>query len=188
MENHFLKFCNCGKWVVIVGSLPSLPPWEWSTGFITTSLTTERILSQHLDQALLKRFWFTLTLLTCLIVIEQFLDIKQISPEGNFYVADFPSFAISFTTTLAALANCPKDSLCMWKRPVSIIMILRMDNSSISCSFATKYFLCTAVKEKKFLWREILFHQLSYRYLTYLYLMIFHKVVTKQGITCTILA
>ncbi|XP_043696550.1 protein Ycf2-like [Telopea speciosissima] len=43
---------------------------------------------------------------------------------------------------------CNKDSLFMWKRPVSIIMILRMDNSSISCSFATKYFLCASVKKK----------------------------------------
>ncbi|KAK7841312.1 uncharacterized protein CFP56_015583 [Quercus suber] len=110
---------------------------------------TECIPSQHLDQALLKLFWFTLTLLTCLTVTEQFLDIKQISPEGNFYVADFPSFAINFATTLAALANCPKDSLFMWKRPVSIIMILHMDNSSICCSFATKYFLCATVKKKK---------------------------------------
>ena len=147
MENHSLKFCNCGKWVVIVGALPSLPPWGWSIGFITTSLTIERIPSQHLDQTLLKLFWFTLTLLTCLTVTEQFLDIKRISLEGNFYVADFLSFAISFVTTLAALANFAKDFLCMWKRPVSIIMILRMDNSSISCSFATKYFLCAVVKE-----------------------------------------
>ncbi|KAK7850787.1 hypothetical protein CFP56_043658 [Quercus suber] len=73
----------------------------------------------------------------------------------------------------------------MWKRPVSIIMILRMDNSSISCSFATKYFLCAIVKKNMLFWREILFHQLSYRYLTYSYLKIFHKVVTKEGITCT---
>ena len=187
MENHFLKFCNCGKWVVIVGALPSLPPWGWSIGFITTSLTIERIPSQHLDQTLLKLFWFTLTLLTCLTVTEQFLDIKRIYLEGNFYVADFLSFAISFVTTLAALANFAKDFLCMWKRPVPIIMILRMDNSSISCSFATKYFLCAVVKEI-FFWREILFHQSSYRYSTYLYLTIFYKVVTKQGITCTILA
>ncbi|KAJ6818917.1 ribosomal protein L23 [Iris pallida] len=48
-----------------------------------------------------------------------------------------------------------KDSLFMWKRPVSIIMILHMDNSSISCSFATKYFLCASVKKKHiFLERE----------------------------------
>ena len=67
----------------------------------------------------------------------------------------------------------------MWKRPVSRIMILRMDNSSISCSFATKYFLCAAVKKNMLFWREILFHQSSHRYLTYSYLMIFHKVVTK---------
>jgi hypothetical protein len=35
------------------------------------------------------------------------LDIKRTSPEGNFNVADFPSFAISFATAPAALANCP---------------------------------------------------------------------------------
>ena len=40
----------------------------------------------------------------------------------------------------------------MWKRPVSIMMILRMDNSSISCSFATKYFLCASVKKKHAFW------------------------------------
>ncbi|KAF3449766.1 hypothetical protein FNV43_RR05844 [Rhamnella rubrinervis] len=39
---------------------------------------------------------------------------------------------------------CNKGFPFMWKRAVSIIMILRMDNSSISCSFATKYFLCAA--------------------------------------------
>ena len=33
----------------------------------------------------------------------------------------------------------------MWKRPISIIMILRMENSSVSCSFATKYFLFASV-------------------------------------------
>ncbi|XVF10416.1 hypothetical protein REPUB_Repub07fG0181000 [Reevesia pubescens] len=74
----------------------------------------------------------------------------------------------------------------MWKRPVSIIIILRMDNSSISCSFATKYFLCAVVKKNMFFWGEILFHihQSSRKYLTYSYLIIFHKVVTKD-ITCT---
>ncbi|KAF1876930.1 hypothetical protein Lal_00033855 [Lupinus albus] len=46
-----------------------------------------------------------------------------------------------------------RNSLFMWKRPVSIIMILRMDNSSLSCSFATKYFLCAALK-KIFLERD----------------------------------
>ncbi|KAG8504033.1 hypothetical protein CXB51_002368 [Gossypium anomalum] len=32
---------------------------------------------------------------------------KRTSPEGNFNVADFPCFAISFATAPAALANCP---------------------------------------------------------------------------------
>ena len=67
---------------------------------------------------------------------------------------------------------------------LSIIMILRMDNSSKSCSFATKYFLRASVKKNIFFWRERLFHQSSHRYLTYSYLKIFHKVVTKR-ITCT---
>ncbi|GFP94906.1 protein ycf2 [Phtheirospermum japonicum] len=40
-------------------------------------------------------------------------------------------------------------------------MILRMDNSSISCSFATKYFLCASVKKKHAFGGEILFHQSS---------------------------
>ena len=39
----------------------------------------------------------------------------------------------------------------MWKRPVSIILILRMDNSSIFCSFARKYFICVVVKKTCFL-------------------------------------
>ena len=34
----------------------------------------------------------------------------------------------------------------MWKRFVSIIMILCMNNSSISCLFETKYFLCDSEK------------------------------------------
>ena len=101
------------------------------------------------------------------------LFIKQI---------DFDSWIIHITS--ASIVT--KDSLFMWKRPVSIIMILRMDNSSISCSFARKYFLCAVVKKNMLFWGEILFHlhQSSRRYLTYSYLMIFHKVVTK-GITCT---
>jgi len=99
------------------------------------------------------------------------LFIKQI---------DFDSWIINITS--ASIVT--KDSLFMWKRPVSIIMILRMDNSSISCSFATKSFLFAMVKKNMLFWREILFHQSSHRYLTYWYLTIFHKVATK-GITCT---
>ncbi|KAG7012670.1 putative protein ycf72, partial [Cucurbita argyrosperma subsp. argyrosperma] len=66
-----------------------------------------RLPSQHLDPALPKLFWFTPAFPTCPTVAEQFLDIKRTSPEGNFNVADFPSFAISFATAPAALANCP---------------------------------------------------------------------------------
>uniref|UniRef100_A0A0E0P6A4 Uncharacterized protein ycf72 n=1 Tax=Oryza rufipogon TaxID=4529 RepID=A0A0E0P6A4_ORYRU len=36
-----------------------------------------------------------------------FWDTKQTSPYGNLKVADLPSFAISFATAPAALANCP---------------------------------------------------------------------------------
>nr|GEU56484.1 reverse transcriptase domain-containing protein [Tanacetum cinerariifolium] len=52
-------------------------------------------------------FLVTLTFPICPTVAEQFLDIKRTSLEGNFNVADFPSFAISFATAPAALANCP---------------------------------------------------------------------------------
>lgn len=93
---------------------------------------------------------------------------------------DFDSWIIHITS--ASIVT--QDSPFLWKRPVSRIMILRMDNSSISCSFATKYFLCTSVKKNMLLRGEILFHQSSHRYLTYSYLTIFHKVVTKR-ITCT---
>ncbi|RZC45333.1 hypothetical protein C5167_038300 [Papaver somniferum] len=90
-----------------IGALPSLPPWGWSTGFINTPLTTGSLPSQRLDPALPKLFWFTPTLPTCSTVAEQFLDIKRTSPDGNFNVADLPSFAISFATAPAALANYP---------------------------------------------------------------------------------
>ncbi len=80
-----------GLWVFFYQlGLLSPPPWGWSTGFITTPLTTGRLPSQHLDPALPKLFWFTPTFLTCPTVAEQFLDIKRTSPEGNFNVADFP--------------------------------------------------------------------------------------------------
>ncbi|KAK8490912.1 hypothetical protein V6N13_057255 [Hibiscus sabdariffa] len=82
--------------VLPIGALPSPPPLGWSTGFITTPLTTRCLPSQHLDPALPKLFWFTPTFPTCPTVAEQFLDIKRTSPKGNFNVADFPSFAISF--------------------------------------------------------------------------------------------
>ncbi|GAV59411.1 LOW QUALITY PROTEIN: hypothetical protein CFOL_v3_02942, partial [Cephalotus follicularis] len=98
-----------------IGALPSPPPWGLSIGFITTHLTTGRF--QHLDPALSKLFWFTPTFPTCPTVAEQFLDIKRTSPGGNFNLADFPSFAISFATAPAALANPPFPSvismLCM---------------------------------------------------------------------------
>uniref|UniRef100_A0ACD5TAL9 Uncharacterized protein n=1 Tax=Avena sativa TaxID=4498 RepID=A0ACD5TAL9_AVESA len=38
-----------------MGAFPSPPPWGWSTGFITTPLTTGRLPSQHLDPALPKK-------------------------------------------------------------------------------------------------------------------------------------
>ncbi|PUZ69685.1 hypothetical protein GQ55_2G129800 [Panicum hallii var. hallii] len=79
----------------------------WSTGFITTPLTTGRLPSQHLDPALPKLFWFTPTLRTCPTVAKQFWDTKRTSPDGNLKVANLPSFAISFATAPDALANCP---------------------------------------------------------------------------------
>ncbi|KAK5824828.1 hypothetical protein PVK06_019612 [Gossypium arboreum] len=75
--------------------------FPYSTGI------SRRLPSQHLDPALPKLFWFTPTFPTCPTVAEQFLDIKRTSPEGNFNVTDFPSFAISFATAPVALANCP---------------------------------------------------------------------------------
>jgi len=42
----------------------------------------------------------------------------------------------------------------MWRRPVSRIMILYMDNFLLSCSFATKYFLCMVVKKNIFFLEE----------------------------------
>ncbi|CAN4125305.1 unnamed protein product [Withania somnifera] len=76
-------------------------------GFNFFTYHKRRLPSQRLDPALPKLFWFTPTFPTCPTVAEQFLDIKRTSPEGNFNVADFPSFAISFATAPAALANCP---------------------------------------------------------------------------------
>jgi hypothetical protein len=61
---------------------------------------------------------------------------------------------------------------------VSIIMILSMDNSSISCSFATKYFLCGGKKKKAFLERYYFTNRVIG--LTYSYLTIFHKVMMKD--------
>ncbi|KAF7117205.1 hypothetical protein RHSIM_RhsimPtG0002400 (chloroplast) [Rhododendron simsii] len=90
-----------------IEAFPVPPPWGWSTGFITTPLTTGRLPSQRLDPALPKLFWFTPAFPTCPTVAEQFWDIKRTSPEGNFNVADFPSFAISFARVPAALTNCP---------------------------------------------------------------------------------
>ncbi|VAI05271.1 unnamed protein product [Triticum turgidum subsp. durum] len=79
----------------------------WSTGFITTPLTTGSLPSQHLDPALPKLFWFTPTLPTCPTVAKQFWDTKLTSPDVYPKVFDLPSFAISFATAPAALANCP---------------------------------------------------------------------------------
>ena len=101
-----------------IGAFPSPPPCGWSTGFITTPLTTGRLPSQHFDPALPKLLSFTPTLPTCPIVAKQFWDIKRTSPDGNLNVADLPSFAISLATAPAALANCPpfpcvNSMLCM---------------------------------------------------------------------------
>ena len=88
-----------GLWVFFYQwAFPSPPPWGWSTGFITTPLTTGRLPNQHLDPALPKLFWFTPTLPTCPTVAQQFWDTKRTSPDGNLKVANLPSFAISFAT------------------------------------------------------------------------------------------
>lgn len=54
---------------------------------------------------LYKFFWFILTLSICPIIVKQFLDIKQISPNDNFNMVNLLSFAISFITISTALAN-----------------------------------------------------------------------------------
>ena len=43
----------------------------------------------------------------CPTVAKQFWENKRNSPYGNFKVANLSSFAISFATAPAALANCP---------------------------------------------------------------------------------
>jgi len=65
---------------------------------------------------------------------------------------DFDSWIIHITS----LFLVTKDSLLLWKRLVSIITIFCMDNSWISCSFATKNGLCAAVKKHAFLKRDII--------------------------------
>uniref|UniRef100_A0A804JRI7 Uncharacterized protein n=1 Tax=Musa acuminata subsp. malaccensis TaxID=214687 RepID=A0A804JRI7_MUSAM len=60
-------------------------------------------------------------------------------------------------------------------------MILHMDNSSLPCSFATKYFLRAFIKKNNFfLERETIS---PHRYLTYSYLKIFHKVLFTRSQT-----
>ncbi|KAF4402743.1 hypothetical protein G4B88_010195 [Cannabis sativa] len=129
-----------------IGALPSPPPWGWSTGFITTPLTTGRVPTQRLDPALPKLFWFTPTFPTCPTVAEQFLGIKRTSPEGNFNVADFPSFPISFATAPAALANCPPFPKRFIKLFDSRIRsILHSRNSHLQGSTSNRYFTIKGV-------------------------------------------
>ncbi|PWA86048.1 ribosomal protein L2, plastid (chloroplast) [Artemisia annua] len=104
-----------------------------------------RLPSQRLDPALPKLFWFTPTFPTCPTVAEQFLDIKRTSPEGNFNVADFPSFAISFATAPAALANCPPFP--------SVISMLCMAVPKISPSTSRKPY---ALEEACTVWEGVL--------------------------------
>lgn len=56
---------------------------------------------------------------TCPTVAKQFLDIKRNSLEGNFNVANFHSFAISFATAPTALTNCQvfPSVISMLRRP-----------------------------------------------------------------------
>jgi len=58
------------KFFIQFRALPSPPIWELSTRFITTPLTIEHLLSQCLDPALPKHYWFTPTFPTCLTVAE----------------------------------------------------------------------------------------------------------------------
>ncbi|KAB2090570.1 hypothetical protein ES319_A03G132200v1, partial [Gossypium barbadense] len=90
-----------------IGALLSPLPWRSSTWSITTHLTLGRLPSQYLDLTQPKHFWFTPTFPICSTVAEQFLDIKRTSLEGNFNVADFCSFEISFAIAPTALANWP---------------------------------------------------------------------------------
>ncbi|KAM7461321.1 hypothetical protein LguiA_029442 [Lonicera macranthoides] len=85
------------------------PPFTTPMGMVyrVHNYSPGHLPSQRLDPALPKLFWFTPTFPTCPTVAVQFLDIKRTSLEGHFNVADFPSFAISFTTAPVALANCP---------------------------------------------------------------------------------
>lgn len=64
---------------------------------------------------------------------------------------DFDSRIINITSSIAA-----KNSFFMWKKFVLIILILHVDNSSISCSLATKYSLLTEEKKCVFLERYYL--------------------------------
>ncbi|KAJ7941892.1 Photosystem II protein D1, partial [Quillaja saponaria] len=80
-----------------LGALPSPPPWGWSTGFITTPLTTGRLPSQHLDPALPKLFWFHSQHFPLVRLLLSSFWISNGPPQKVILnVADFPSFAISF--------------------------------------------------------------------------------------------
>ncbi|URD76340.1 protein ycf72, partial [Musa troglodytarum] len=91
--------------------------------------------SQHLDPDLPKPFLFTPTLPTYLIIVKQFLGIKWTSPNRNLNVADLHSFAINFTTTLVALANCPP-FLCV----IFMLSMVVPKGISIEVSFTTNLY------------------------------------------------
>ncbi|KAL4595504.1 hypothetical protein ACB092_12G096200 [Castanea dentata] len=125
---------------------------------MTHSLTTGHLPSQHLDPALPKLFWFTLTLPTCPTVVEQFLDIKRTSPEGNFNVADFPSFAISFATAPAALANCPPFPSVISMLCMAVPKAYRLKGRFWFCQFLKQFCLLhiTISLESIILYEELL--------------------------------
>ncbi|KAF5796783.1 hypothetical protein HanRHA438_Chr08g0368041 [Helianthus annuus] len=70
-RQHTLNSQGVVGFFLPIGALPSPPPCGWSTGFITTPLTTGRLPSQRLDPALPKFFWFTPTFPTCPILFYQ---------------------------------------------------------------------------------------------------------------------
>ncbi|KAJ8427728.1 hypothetical protein Cgig2_010246 [Carnegiea gigantea] len=136
-----------GLWdfFVPIRALPSPPTWGWSTGFITTSLTTGRLPSQRLNPTLPKLLYLTPIFPTCPAIAEQFLDVKRTSPKGNFNVVDFFSFVISCATTPAALANCPPSPsmismLCM-TMPKGILVKARVFPIFIGTLYQKKWYL-----------------------------------------------
>ena len=146
-----------------IGALPSPPPWGWSTGFITTPLTTGRLPSQRLDPALPKLLCLTPTFPTCPTVAEQFLDIKRTSPEGNFNVADFPSFAISFATAPAAPYQKPNPNWIFSLKGITVgcflVLVKNGKNSRVVVEVLQE--MCTLTAILRFSTSQLVFVQIN---------------------------